>query len=626
MIYEKIYIPFEEIQIRIGQFSSLYATILFKIRQIIVLQFVNSFRIINFTQLQCIFAECNTIENVPVVSRCNESGFLSNIPAVNSDKFFWKKILFLNLQLFFRNYNLISEAILMMEPLKGNEKSLAYSLFKGMHEDNLEYTYRGIFTSTITDTILSLAETNLDNAEETRKVKKRVYFIMVEGLQNITRHQTENLEDKDVSDYPGLFVLQRNGSEGYSITTGNLIQKDNRNLLKEQINKINSLDKGELKKYSLEILDQGSLSTKGGAGLGLIEIARKSGNKIHFDFKDISDEFAFFYMNTRISASKGSKNDDNPLPGIIELHEILENQNILLNFSGIFNQETLINLLSIIEKQLKGTIILKMKVFNLMVEMLQNIVKHADNYNYKGERGKHAIFYISESEDKIIFTSGNYIKNNKIESFRDRLEKINNLDKESLSAFYNQTLFNFDKNNDMHTGLGLIDIKMKCKMPYVFDFYKINDDFSFYSLQIHVKKMKSELSPLIIEKESDKPEVSLDSNTGVMQFSGRSIAENAFSFYAPILDWIKKYRKNPCSFTEVIFNFDYYNTATEKQIAKIMVELENIASDNNKLVIKWHYYEGDHSMLSHGLRFKELLTLDIQMVEDELPEDEEPEM
>ncbi len=510
----------------------------------------------------------------------------------------------------------------MIQPTDTNTKSLAYNLFKGMHEDNLEYTYRGVFTTSITDTILSLAETNLDNAEETRKIKKRVYFIMVEGLQNITRHQTEHLGD-EISEYPGLFALQRMGDTGYSVTTGNLIEQKDISLLKAQIDKINSLDKAELKQYSLEILDQGDISTKGGAGLGLIEIARKSGNKMHYAFKKINDDFAFFYMNTRITANSDAHIDDeNPLDNIMELHKILEDQNILLNFSGIFNQETLINLLSIIENQLKGTYILKMKVFNLMVEMLQNIVKHADNYNYKGEKGKHAIFYISETDDEIIFTSGNYIKNEKIKNFRNRLEKINTLEKDKLNDFYNQTLFNFDKNNDMHTGLGLLDIKMKCKTPYVFDFYKINDEFSFYSLQIHVKKMKTSISPYIIEKSTDTPEINLDSNTGIFKIAGRSIPENAVSFYSPIISWLSKYKKNPCAVTEVIFDWEYYNTATDKQVAKIMLQLEELA-EKGKTIVKWHYMEGDHSMMSHGMRFKELLKLDIEMIEDPCEDEED---
>ena len=168
-----------------------------------------------------------------------------------------------------------------------------------VQEDNLEYTYRGSFTSNITDTILTLAETNLNNAETQKKVKKRVYFIMVEGLQNITRHQSSH-NSEEFSDYPGLFVLQKKQT-GYFITTGNLINKEDQSILTEQIETINKLDKVQLKKYSLEVLSEGKLSMKGGAGLGFIDIARKTGNKLEYHFLPIDEGSSFFLLTSSIS-------------------------------------------------------------------------------------------------------------------------------------------------------------------------------------------------------------------------------------------------------------------------------------------------------------------------------------
>ena len=507
-----------------------------------------------------------------------------------------------------------------MMKLSSNKKNknMAFKLFKGMLKDNLEYTFQGNFTSKITDTILTLAETNLNNEETKKQVKKKVYFIMVEGLQNITRHQSKN-NYKEISDYPGLFVLQKKKT-GYFITTGNLISKTDQNIVQKHIEIINKLGRSELKKYSLKILNHGELSEKGGAGLGLIEIARKSGNKLLYDFKTISKDFSFFYMHTKIPftnmQNKNVKEDEQEsLQNIIKLHEILEDQNIILNFSGNFTQATLINLLSIIEKQLKSTIILKMKVFNLMVEMLQNIVKHADNYTYKEIKGKHAIFYISENENEIIFTSGNYIKNHKIKSFEELLNKINSLDRKTLQDLYNKILFSFDNNSDTHTGLGLIDIKIKSKTPYKFDFYKIDDEFSFFSLQIYIKKMKTSIVPYIVRETEDTPKIILDANNGLFKFSGISIPENAVSFYNPVIEWLLDYGIKPNNITKIIFDFSHFNTSSAKQIASIMVSLQKISKKSN-VIIKWKYQKDDHEMMTEGLIYKEELTnLNINIVE-----------
>ncbi len=109
---------------------------------------------------------------------------------------------------------------------------LAYELFKDTQQDNLEYIYRGKFNTDITDNILSLAEESLRLSEQKLTIKKRVYFVMVEGLQNITRHQDITSIDFPVK--PGLFVLQRK-QNSYFITTGNLIEKRNIRVLQGQL-------------------------------------------------------------------------------------------------------------------------------------------------------------------------------------------------------------------------------------------------------------------------------------------------------------------------------------------------------------------------------------------------------
>ena len=87
--------------------------------------------------------------------------------------------------------------------------------------------------------------------------------------------------------------------------------------------------------------------------------------------------------------------------------------NVILFFKGAFNQNSLLNLLSIVESQLHESTI-TVKIYNLMVEMLQNISKHADNFSQEMD-WKPGIFLITETEDNYILISGNYIRNEKIE-------------------------------------------------------------------------------------------------------------------------------------------------------------------------------------------------------------------
>ena len=159
---------------------------------------------------------------------------------------------------------------------------VTYDLFDRVGNGDFEYIYRGMFTQNLTRKILSLAESNLQRFVDKGSLQNRIYFIMVEGLQNVTRHQEKAPEQKN--DHLGIFAIQKKGNR-YLITTGNTIVNSKVELLKQKLEQVNSLDREEIKELHREILSTGELSAKGGAGLGLIEMARRSGNRLSFDFE-----------------------------------------------------------------------------------------------------------------------------------------------------------------------------------------------------------------------------------------------------------------------------------------------------------------------------------------------------
>jgi hypothetical protein len=65
------------------------------------------------------------------------------------------------------------------------------------------------------------------------------------------------------------------------------------------LDEINSLDKDGLKSLYKEIIKSSSgLTDKGGAGLGFVDMARKSGQKLVYKFQDIDDQTSFFSLKT----------------------------------------------------------------------------------------------------------------------------------------------------------------------------------------------------------------------------------------------------------------------------------------------------------------------------------------
>jgi len=375
------------------------------------------------------------------------------------------------------------------KPLK-----ITYDLFQRVENGDFEYIYRGNFTQTLTRKILSLAESNLQKLVDKSSLQNRIYFIMVEGLQNVTRHQDDlsgNSGDSgDTGDFSGIFAIQKKGNR-YLITTGNLIVNSKVDSLKQRLERVNSLDREELKNLHREILSTGELSDKGGAGLGLIEMARRSGNKLSFDFEYVDLYWSYFYLQTEIP-SRGElgievpeTNDNESIKSIKSLNHLLSKKDILLNFNGNFNQNNILSLLSIIKGQMSMSGPAK-KVYYIMVEMLQNISKHGENIEEYPD-GNSGIFYLSQTDEDFILTSGNYIETSKVEEFKARLEHINELNEDELNDYFNKILLDQSAVDPQKTGLGFIDIRLKSHRKIAFDFTRVNDDYSFFTLQTSIK-------------------------------------------------------------------------------------------------------------------------------------------
>jgi len=370
----------------------------------------------------------------------------------------------------------------------------AFNLFSRVQQQDFEYVYRGYFTHNITKKILTLADINIQKAVPFSTIQKRIYYIMVEGIQNITRHQDEIIEKNDK--YPGIFAIQKQ-KDRYYVTTGNLVLNEKKEELKGKIKQINNLEKDELKKFHKEILRSGVISNKGGAGLGLIEMARKSGNKLVSSFELINEDYSYFYLQTQIPTTKKKSLEGDveelklrkSLISIKKLHLSLIIENILLYFNGFFNQENLLSLLSIIKGRLNISIT-TIRLSNVMVEMIQNIIKHGAKE--KDDNGAPGIFFIQQKDQgDFVLTSGNYMQKKDAEILEDKIVYVNNLSKEELGDYYDKILLDLDSVSSKKSGLGLPDLRIKSGQKLTYNFHKLEEDLYFYILQTTVINKKS---------------------------------------------------------------------------------------------------------------------------------------
>jgi hypothetical protein len=126
---------------------------------------------------------------------------------------------------------------------------------------------------------------------------RKIFFISVETLQNMLIHGHKNLDGQQRS----FFILTKDNTK-VDMISANLISNKAVPILEKQIETINDFeDPAALKQYYMEHLENNQLSEKGGAGLGFITIAMKSGNKLKVSFEKIDENYSLFLLNSTVN-------------------------------------------------------------------------------------------------------------------------------------------------------------------------------------------------------------------------------------------------------------------------------------------------------------------------------------
>lgn len=179
---------------------------------------------------------------------------------------------------------------------------MTYSYYKNMQVNNIIFVYQGEVTADLVSSILQMMENKLDGDGEDKKIKKKVFNVMVECLQNVYHHldTLEVSSSDEINDRTALLMIGKEEND-YYVITGNHILNDRVANVRDRLEKVNKCNKDELKTLYQSILNDGSLSEKGTAGLGMIDIARKSGQKLGYDFHPVNDKYSFFSLEAKVS-------------------------------------------------------------------------------------------------------------------------------------------------------------------------------------------------------------------------------------------------------------------------------------------------------------------------------------
>ncbi len=360
-----------------------------------------------------------------------------------------------------------------------------WDLFHEVESDDSCLVYMGEFDDHFTDILIEVnqAAANLDD----RSTRKKVAFLTAECFQNIIRHGDANASSDAYRKNPKMFSLRNHGGI-YYMCTSNIVTSDRVEQLTNTLTSLGNVSDEELKKIYLNSLEHNEHNEAGGAGLGLIEMARKSKQAPDFYFEKQDGSFSNFFMQLEIIPKElqvGVHPTYIPIEKVRSLYKKLCEHNILVLRKGNFSQENVLPLFKLIEANLKwevdeGSGINKKGIY-ILLEMLQNLSKYGHS---SGERTE-GIITISDDGSNIHIHTGNYVQNRNVEKLKLKLAQLSAMDENALKSQYKKALFNFgaEKMAD-GAGIGFIEMFKISRKPVEFEFVPATDDTSFFSLSI----------------------------------------------------------------------------------------------------------------------------------------------
>jgi len=255
----------------------------------------------------------------------------------------------------------------------------------------------------------------------------------------------------------------------------------------------------------------------------------------------------------------------------------------------------------------------------ILSEMLQNILQQSDE-----EKGKKGLVKIQRENTLLIITTANFINRKSVKEIVQKIDYINDLNEKELNAYHDYCIYASETDSNT-VGLSLSEIKLMTNRKISVDIIDYDEVSKILGLKVEFKlefkapeiahsyakySFKPSLHIEPIEPSYDTPKIYFEPEVDLFVIEGKSLPENAIGFYQPVFDWAEKYLNSDNAPTPFVLNFkmQFFNTASSKQIAKLLRILE-CCRVNESILIKWYYDKEDTDMLKAGTRYSKLFKL-----------------
>ena len=176
-----------------------------------------------------------------------------------------------------------------------------YKRYQDMQQQKICLELNGMISQEILVGFVEVIEAKLAQGAENRRTIKKVFSIFIELAQNVLHYSAESIVavKGKAKISTGIVVLSEE-DDYYVISSGNLLAKTKVPQIVEQCDKINQLSTNELKGYYKVQVKAPQAEGSCGAGIGLIDIVRKSGNQLNYEVTEVDTNNSFLALSVKV--------------------------------------------------------------------------------------------------------------------------------------------------------------------------------------------------------------------------------------------------------------------------------------------------------------------------------------
>lgn len=164
-----------------------------------------------------------------------------------------------------------------------------------MEEEGVLFSFSGIISQSLTEFMVETASKQFLDEGHNKTMIQTLFLIAIEELQNVMSYSKQKMVlSGNRYTSPGILVVGFDDKkQKYYVASSNEIEEEDKEKISIKLDFINSLNAQEQRKYLREKLKTAEDTHARGAGVGFIEIAKRSSEKIEYNFETIEQKLYF---------------------------------------------------------------------------------------------------------------------------------------------------------------------------------------------------------------------------------------------------------------------------------------------------------------------------------------------